>query len=282
MAKHNSKKIRRTTPSGSHQVNWLWGKESVLETIRANRWRVYELFVTTEVSLQLKDLLKAKRKEGVEVEIVSSVKLEELSKTTGHEGIIARVSKYPYESLDVLKLNDVSESDIAKNNVSDSDVSNIDSAEKKIPPLVVVIDRVQDAFSFASILRCCEVAQVTAVIVGQFSQAQVTTQVARASSGAVNHFPIIQSDDLTRAAQHLKTLGFELIAIDTQSQANVGDTPLNLPAALILASDTLGIDPKLLELCDHRVRIPTLGKANTLHSAVAAGILLYEIRRQQR
>jgi len=277
MAKRNNKKVRRTTPSGSHQINWLWGQESVLETIHANRWRVYELFVTAEVSHQHKDLLKAKRKDGVEVEVVSAEKLEELSKATDHEGIIARVSKYPYESLDVLKPSSVSGSD-----VSDSDVSKSHSAEKKTQPLVVVIDRVQDAFSFASILRCCEVAQVSAVIVGQFCQAQVTTQVARASSGAVNHFPIIQSDDLASTAQHLKDLGFELIAIDSQSQSDVCDAPLNLPAALILASDTLGLDPNLLELCDHRVRTPTLGKANTLHSAVAAGILLYETRRQQR
>jgi len=282
MAKRNNKKVRRTTPSGSHQINWLWGQESVLETIHANRWRVYELFVTAEVSHQHKDLLKAKRKDGVEVEVVSAEKLEEFSKTTDHEGIIARVSKYPYESLDVLKPSSVSDSDVSDSDITKSDLSNIDIAEKKTQPLVVVIDRVQDAFSFASILRCCEVAQVSAVIVGQFCQAQVTTQVARASSGAVNHFPIIQSDDLASAAQHLKDLGFELIAIDSQSQSDVCDAPLNLPTALFLASDTLGLDPKLLELCDHRVRIPTLGKANTLHAAVAAGILLYETRRQQR
>jgi 23S rRNA (guanosine2251-2'-O)-methyltransferase len=149
-------------------------------------------------------------------------------------------------------------------------------------PLVVVIDRIQDAFTFASILRCCEVARVSAVIVGQFCQAQVTTQVARASSGAVNHFPIIQADDLASATKQLKDLGFQLIAIDPQSQFDVCDKPLALPLAVVLASDTLGLDPKILEICDHHVRIPTLGKTNPLPSAVAAGILLYEIRRQQR
>ncbi|MCY2973658.1 MAG: RNA methyltransferase [Planctomycetota bacterium] len=312
MAKHNSKKIRRTNPSGSHQINWLWGQESVLETLRAERWRVYELFLTAEVSHQHRELLKAKQKikrkpnqktsentsetvdekHSIEIEIVSAAKLEELAKTTEHEGIVARVSKYPYESLEILESVRTTEpmalaTGFVSSTVSDITPEAIAYGSGKTPfslphPLVVVIDRVQDAFTFASILRCCEAARVSAVIVGQFCQAQVTTQVARASSGAVNHFPIIQADDLASATQQLKDLGFQLIAIDPQSQFDVCDKPLALPLAVVLASDTLGLDPKILEICDHRVRIPTLGKTNPLLSAVAAGILLYETRRQQR
>jgi 23S rRNA (guanosine2251-2'-O)-methyltransferase len=276
MAKQHHKRPRRTTSAGSHQVNWLWGQQSVLETIHVNRWRVYELFVTAEVSHQHKAILKAKQKEGVELETVSVEKLTELANTTEHEGIIARVSKYPYESMDIL------ESARTTEPMALATSSAQPTGGKSIQPLIVVIDRIQDAFTFASILRCCQAAQVSAVIVGQFCQAQVTTQIARASSNAVSHFPIVQSDDLESAAQHLKDLGFELIAIDSQSQTDVCDTPLNLPAALVLASDTLGLDPKLQELCNHRVRIPTFGKATTLHSVVRAGILLYETRRQQR
>jgi len=292
MAKQQHKRPRRTTSAGSHQVNWLWGQQSVLETIHANRWRVYELFVTADVSHQHKALLKAKQKEGVDLEVVSASHLEELTKTTEHEGIVARVSKYPYESMEILESVRTTEPmalatglDVATISEPAPEASAYGSGKVTLPslqPLVVVIDRIQDAFTFASILRCCETARVTAVIVGQFCQAQVTTQVARASSGAVNHFPIIQADDLASATEQLKLLGFQLIAIDPQSQSDVCDKPLTLPLAVALASDTLGLDPKLLELCDHRVRLPSFGKTIPLPSAVAAGILLYETRRQQR
>jgi tRNA G18 (ribose-2'-O)-methylase SpoU len=324
MAKQNGKRPRRTTSAGSHQVNWLWGQQSVLETIHANRWRVYELFVTADVLHQHKNLLKAKQKEGVELETVSAEKLAELANTTEHEGIIARVSKYPYESLEILKsvrtpepmalatgaalstvpsINpggktqanttfavsacgsgaspEASAYGSEKKSVSHVQ-ANTNSGEKPLQPLVVLIDRIQDAFTFASILRCCAASRVTAVIVGQFCQAQVTTQLARASDGAVNHFPIIQSEDLASAAKQLKDIGFQLIAINTASKLDICDTPLDSPTACIVASDTFGLDPKLIELCDHQVRIPALVKATAIPSAVAAGILLYETRRQQR
>ncbi|MCY2985819.1 MAG: RNA methyltransferase [Planctomycetota bacterium] len=266
MARQQVKKFRKSAP-GKHQLNWLWGRESVFETLNAGRWRVYELYVTAEVLEQNADLLKDKQKEGVELEVVSNSKLEDLVQTSDHQGIVARVSKYPYQTLESLEQTQPTNAAMLESN----------SAQ----PLLVIIDRIQDTFNFASVLRCCQSAGVQAVITGEFCQAQITTQVARASSGAVNHFPIIQSPDLVVAATKVKELGFKLIAVSRTGQV-VCDASLKTPIALVIGGDMHALDPALLMLCDEEVSIPMLGQKTLLNSAVSAGILLYEIRRQQR
>ena len=265
MARQQVKKFRKSAPS-NHQLNWLWGRESVFETLSAGRWRVYELFVTAELFEQNTDLLKSKQKDGVELEVVSSAKLEELVQTPEHQGIVARVSKFPYQTLESLNATE-----------PNSEVPSKD----RVQPLLVIIDRIQDTFNFASVLRCCQSAGVQAVITGEFCQAQVTTQIARASAGAVNHFPIIQAPDLIAAATKVRELGFKLIAVGSQASQVVCDAELGVPIALVVGGDQHAMDSALLQLCE-QVSIPMPGQKTSLNSAVSAGILLYEIRRQQR
>jgi 23S rRNA (guanosine2251-2'-O)-methyltransferase len=267
MAKQQSKRPRKTSSAGKHQPNWLWGKQSVLGTLEAGRWRVYELYVTTELHDQFSELLKAKQADGVELEVVSTERLSHLSQTAEHQGIVARVSKYPYQTMESLEIQLRVDSD---------------SSDAKPPTLVVILDRVQDSFHFASILRCCQSAGVTGVIVGEHRQSQVTTQVARLSSGAVNHLSIVQSADLVSAVKQVKACGATIIAFASDSPQEADKVSLNSSVALLLGSDAYGIDPLLLGLCDHQVSIPMLGKTSSLNSAISAGILLYEIRRQQR
>jgi len=268
MVKQQGKRPRRKTPSGNQQLNWLWGRPSVIETLEANRWQVYELFVTAEVQHQYPDLLKAKQKEGVELELVSADRLEELASTKEHQGIVARVSKYPYATMDSL-----------------GEQLRLQMATPEIQtskPLVVLLDRIQDSFTFASILRCCENAGVMGVIVGEHCQSQVTPQIARSSLGAVNHFSIVKAADLVTTAQTVKSLGLRLLTSDVKSTQSVCDTGLNVPTALLIGNESNGLDATLLELCDDRVSFPMLGKVTSLGSTMATGILLYEIRRQQQ
>jgi 23S rRNA (guanosine2251-2'-O)-methyltransferase len=269
MARPQIKKFRKSAPS-KHQLNWLWGRESVFETLTARRWRVYELYVTAELFEQNTDFLKVKQKEGVELEVVTTARLEELAQTPDHQGIVARVSKFPYQTLDILE---------QTTNIHATHATTTESNTTQ--PLLVIIDRIQDSFNFASVLRCCQSAGVQAVITGEFCQAQITTQIARASSGAVNHFPIIQAPDLISAATKVKQLGFKLIAVSQASRV-VCDAALKTPIALVIGGDMHPLNPALLLLCDELISIPMIGPKTSLNSAVSAGILLYEIRRQQR
>ncbi len=150
-----------------------------------------------------------------------------------------------------------------------------------LPPLVVICDRIQDTFNFGAILRCCDAMKVTAVVIGSTEQAGVTPQVPRSSAGAVNHVPVALADSLTEAVTSLRQEGFIVAAASEKSEAASWDLDLKHPSALIVGSEATGVAAELLDLCDLRLRIPMLGKVESLNAAVAAGILLYEFRRQQ-
>lgn len=278
MSKQPAKKFRKAAPAVRKSLNWMWGRSGVFETLEAGRWRVYELFVTDEVLAQNKDFLTKQKANGVELEVMTNQKLSELSQATDHRGIVARVSKYPYDTLENF------ENRLLAGN-------SVQTAPAK--PIAVLIDRVQDVFNFASLLRCCKHAGVGAVFVGEFCQCQVTTQVSRLSSGAVNHLSIVQSSDLQITAKRLKELGLNLLAVDPASTQAIDHADLDVSLGLLVGSDLHGLDPNLMALCDQRVCIPSQNHSATNHQAknhqatvlspsVSAGIVLYEARRQQR
>ncbi len=126
---------------------------------------------------------------GVPVHFASRARLEELSKTSEHQCLLARLGAYVYGTMEELRLS-------------------LSQASGYPIPLIVMCDRIQDTFNFGAILRCCDGAQVTAVIVWSAeSAAAMTPHVIRSSSGAANYVPVIQASDLDEAVRSLKALG---------------------------------------------------------------------------
>ena len=227
-----------------------------------------EIYASREAFNASAELLNAKQQTGIPVDVVTPDRLFELSKSTEHQGLVARLGPYPYRSLQSFE----SELRLA--------VASQEKSPAK-PPLVVVCDQIQDTFNFGAILRCCDGAGVLGVIVGQRSQAEVTPHVARSSVGAVNYVPVIQAENLVTAVRSIKSIGFQVVGADGNTQKSAWTSPLNSLTALIIGSESTGISPELLAECDQRVCIPMQGHVSSLNAAVAAGILLYEIRRQQ-
>ena len=149
------------------------------------------------------------------------------------------------------------------------------------PALIVICDRIQDSFNFGAILRCCDAMAVHAVVIADTEQTGVTPQVARSSSGAVNYVKIVRADDLAEACVQLKHLGFTIAAASEKSDTVSWQQSLTHPTALIVGSEAHGVAENLLTECDLHLQIPMLGRVQSLNAAVATGILLYEIRRQQ-
>ena len=205
---HSKKRIKKSVAqvfSGNHQRSWLWGHHAVLETLQSGLWPVIEVYASQEAFNASAELLNVKQQAGIPVEVVTPARLFELSKSTEHQGLVARLGPYPYHSLPSF------ESRLR------SAVSTVETQSSK-PPLVVFLDQIQDAFNFGAILRCCDGAGVLGVIVGQRSQAEVTPHVARSSVGAVNYVPIIQVDNLVAAAMVIKSIGFQLVGADGNTQ----------------------------------------------------------------
>ncbi len=251
----------------SHQKNWLVGRYAVLETLRAARWPVVELFISDDIDDELvAEIRRLTAATTTSFETVSHERLTQLCHAGHHQGLAARMADFPcLNSADLQQI-------LARSR-------HRNAAER--PPLIVICDRIQDAFNFGAILRCCDAMLATAVVIGNVDQVAVTPQVARSSAGAVNHLNIVCVDDVILAARTVKAAGCLLVGACERSQVSPWSVDLSAAVALIVGSEAFGISPDLLDLCDEHVAIPMLGQVASLNAAAAAGILLYEIRRQQ-
>ncbi|MEZ6063706.1 MAG: 23S rRNA (guanosine(2251)-2'-O)-methyltransferase RlmB [Planctomycetaceae bacterium] len=265
------RKSRRRQLRTSHQKNWLVGRYSVLETLRAGRWPVDELFASDELdSDSANEVLQLAADRGVSVETVSTTRMSQLCHTEHHQGLAARMGEFPYSTMADL---------LPESGSTRTAAASAAAGERS--PLIVICDRIQDAFNFGAILRCCDAMQVASVVIGTTQQVSVTPQVARSSAGAVNYQHIIRVDDIVPAAQQIRDAGFRLVAATEKASAAACEADLSGDVALIVGSEAFGVSPPLLELCDLQVAIPMLGHVASLNAAVAAGILLYEIRSRQ-
>jgi len=276
LAGQSGKKMGKRSFSGSHQRSWLWGHHAVVETMRAGKWPILEIFTTPENFELSSELLQAQNQRGVPIEVVSANRLEQLVRSTEHQGIVARLGAFPYLTLDQFESSLRASIECFKRNNPSGQRPRV-----SLPPLVVVCDHIQDAFNFGAILRCCEGAAAFGVIVGDKGQAEVTPHVARSSSGAVNYVPLARTSDLVEAVHMVKQLGSQIVAADSNATAAIWGTPLGEITTLLVGSEANGIHPDLLTISDRQVCVPMLGRITSLNAAVATGILLYEIRRQQ-
>jgi 23S rRNA (guanosine2251-2'-O)-methyltransferase len=243
---------------GSHQRCWIWGRLPVLETLRAGRWRPLE--VQLDERLPAKDRSAAVRlaeRLELEVTLTSAAALERLCRSAEHQGYLAKMPPFPYT--DVAELLDTSAGQ----------------------PFYVVLDAIQDPFNFGAILRSADAFGVDGVLVGVKEQADVSSQVVRASSGGVNHVRLARVDDLDDGISRLKRQGVRVIGTSPAARRDISQVDLRGPTALILGNEAVGIRSEVLDLCDERVSIRQRGTIASLNAAVAAGILFYEVSRQR-
>lgn len=241
---------RRKQYDASHQRNWLTGRYAVTEMLSAGVWPFTRLCVTDEARSALPVTTTA-------FESVTPERLTELCGNRHHQGLAAQMGPFPYRSVDQLPVL----------------LKGVDQ------PLVVICDRIQDAFNMGAILRCCDASGVTAVVIGEACQVGVTSQVARSSAGAANHVPIVRTADLPATADLLAEHEFQILAASEKASTPAWDVPRLRPSALVIGSEADGIADALLARCQTRLSIPMLGHVGSLNAAVAAGILLYELRR---
>ena len=145
--------------------------------------------------------------------------------------------------------------------------------------LVLILDEITDPHNYGAILRCCDQFEVDLVLSRNRRNAKNAEVISKTSAGTVSYVPQAEAANLVRAAGQLKDAGFWLYGADMQG-APVYKKDLRGRVALVLGSEGSGISRLLRECCDDMVGIPSKGKIDSLNVSVAAGILLYEIRRQ--
>lgn len=236
-------------------TNLVEGRQPVIELINSGQ-EVNQLYIAKgeRHGLIRKIIIMAKNSHIVIKEVERSY-LNSLSQTGNHQGVIARISPIKYLTLDELL-----------------------SLGK--PPLYLVLAGIQDPHNLGSLIRSAEVCGVSAVIIPKRRAAAVTTAVIKASSGAVSYMPICRVANINSAVKRLKDEGLWVVGGDMDGEICYAQD-LSGPLALVIGGEGKGLPRLVKENCDLLVKIPLLGRVNSLNAAVAGAILMYEIVRQK-
>jgi len=243
---------------GSHQKCWLWGRNVVLETLRADTWPVLELHMAGTLAAEEVEAARTlAERRGIPIKVQADARLEQLCHSPEHQGYLAKMGPFPYTNVEALL------------------------ADRSPAPLYAVLDGIQDPQNFGAVVRSAEVFGLDAIFIAERDQVGVTTAVARASAGAVSRVPIAQVADLPALAARLKAAGVALVAASEKAEKLITAHDFLGATAIVLGSETHGIRPALLKCCDALVRIPQHGEIGSLNAAAAAAVVFYEARRQR-
>ena len=238
---------------------YLEGKNPVWEALKAER-PIEKLFVAKTIQQEsVRGILGAARVRKVKIEFVPKERLDQLSTTGRHQGLIAVCAAHGYADLDT--------------------VLDAVQAEGRVP-FIVLLDEVQDPHNLGAIIRTAECSGAQAVVITQHNSAGLTPAAGRASAGAVEHVPVCRVVNLVAAIERLKERGVWIIGADMDGSLAY-EIDMTGPIAIVVGGEDRGVRRLVLEKCDHVTRLPMLGKLNSLNASVAAGVLMYEAVRQR-
>jgi 23S rRNA (guanosine2251-2'-O)-methyltransferase len=241
----------------------LYGRNAVREALRAARRRVRQIILAEGIrrSDTVVDILRLAEERGIAIRRVERRQLDELG-DVNHQGVAADVDAYPYVGLDAI----------------------LEQARSRDePPLLLLLDCLQDPQNLGTLLRTAEAVAVHGVLIPDRRAAQITPAVSNASAGAVEHLLIGQVTNLVRAMEELQSQGVWVVGLEQAAQASdYRATDLNMPLALVIGSEGQGLRRLVRERCDLLIELPMRGDINSLNASVAGSIALYEAWQQRR
>ena len=252
--------LRRSAPVETENDGVIEGRNAVIEALRAGVAIDKIFLMKGETDSALGHIASAAREKGVVVVDADRRKLDGMSRTHSHQGVIALAAVREYASVD-----DILEAARAKGE----------------PPLIVVCDELSDPHNLGAVIRTAECAGAHGVIIPKRRSAGLTAVVAKTSAGAVSHVPVARVPNIPALLKDLKKQGVWVFGTAADGTTALYDADLKGPAAIVIGSEGDGMGRLVAETCDFKVRIPMRGKLNSLNASAAAAILLYEAVRQR-
>jgi len=237
----------------------LEGRNAVLEAFRSGK-TIDRLFIQEgSQDGPIQTILREAKKTDCVISFVKKERLDQLSTTGKHQGVIAYAAAYEYAEVDdILKL----------------------AQDKNEPPFIILLDCIEDPHNLGAIIRTAHQAGAHGVIIPKRRAVGLTATVARVSAGALNYLPVAKVTNLAATIDELKQKGLWFVCADMDGELMY---KLNLrgPIGLVIGSEGEGVGRLVKEKCDFVARIPMFGKVDSLNASVAAGIMAYEIVRQR-
>lgn len=235
------------------------GRNAVLEAFRSGH-PVDKLFVQDRLNDgPIRTIVREAKKQDTILSFVSKERLDEMSETGHHQGVIAQVAAWEYADV---------ESILAK------------AEERGEAPFVVLLDGVEDPHNLGAIIRTACLAGAHGVIIPKHRACALTAAAVRASAGAVSYVPVSRVTNMVRTIEELKEKGLWMVCADMQGTV-MYDLNLTGAIGLVIGGEGSGVSRLVREKCDMQALIPMRGEINSLNASVAGGVLMYEIVRQR-
>ena len=240
--------------------NMLEGRNAVTEALKAGRTIDKVFLASGDTDSTLRYIASLAKKNGAVVTYCDRRKLDTMTQTGAHQGVIAMAATRDYATIQDI----------------------LDSArEKGEAPLIIICDEITDPHNLGAIIRTAECAGAHGVIIPKRRSSGLTAVVAKASAGAMEYMKIARVSNLTAAIKTLKENGVWIYGTAADGAAPLYRTDLTGPAAIVIGSEGEGMGRLVSESCDFMISIPMKGHINSLNASNACAILLYEAVRQR-
>ena len=239
--------------------NRIEGRNAVIEAFRSGRTidRLYMLDGSREGAMQT--VRKEAAKHGTPVKYVSKQRLDQMSETGRHQGVIAEIAAYSYGELEDLFAA---------------------AEERGEDPFFILLDGIEDPHNLGAIIRTANLAGAHGVIIPKDRAVGLTATVAKASAGAINYTPVVKVTNLVRTMEKLAGKGLWFVCADMDG-TEMTKLKLKGPIGLVIGAEGSGVSRLVREKCDMVASIPQKGQIDSLNASVAMGVLAYEIVRQR-
>ena len=235
------------------------GRNAVMEAFRSGK-TIDKLFVLKNCQDgPVNSILREARKHDVIVSFVAKERLDQMSKTGKHQGVIASAAAYEYAEVE--------------------DILNL-AREKGETPFIFLLDNIEDPHNLGAIIRTANLAGAHGVIIPKRHAVGLTATVAKTSAGALNYTPVAKVTNLGATMEELKKEGLWFVCAD-MGGTTMYDLNLTGPIGLVIGNEGEGVGRLVKEKCDYVASIPMKGDIDSLNASVAAGVLAYEIVRQR-
>lgn len=236
------------------------GRNPVIEAIRAGRSINKILISKGEREGSITQIIALAKDKGLVVQEVDRLKLDSLSVTHAHQGVIALAAAKDY-----VEVEDIIEAAVSKGE----------------QPFIIILDEINDAYNLGSILRSANAAGAHGVIIPKRRAVGLTALVAKASAGAMEYVPVARVTNISQTIEYLKKNNIWVVGTDSTGEKAFYDNDLKGAIALVIGNEGEGMGRLVRESCDFVVNLPMKGQVSSLNAAVAGAIVMYEIQRQR-
>lgn len=235
------------------------GRNAVIEAFRSGKPIDKVLIMDGAQDGPIQTIKREAKKHDTVVKFVAKERLDQISSTGMHQGVIAYAAAYEYAGVEDI----------------------LEAARKKNePPFIILLDNIEDPHNLGAIIRTANLAGAHGVIIPKDQAAGLTAAVARASAGALNYTPVARVTNLARTIEELKKEGMWFVCADMDGTV-MYNLDLKGAIGLVIGGEGAGVGRLVREKCDFVASIPMKGDIDSLNASVAAGVLAYEIVRQR-